>query len=71
MEYVESGKTLWAEEMARRQEQLTWDHKRDTERRKREKRLLTEFFELCKKKQTENAYEFQKRLDKQCVSTIH
>lgn len=71
MEYIKSGKIVWAEEMARRQEQLIWDRERDKERRQREKCLLTEYMDLCRKTQAEKAYKFQKQLDEQCVSTIH
>lgn len=68
--YIESGKKFWKEEVARRQEWLAWDHKLEAERLEREKKLLSEYAELCKNKQIENAVEFRKQLDKQCVSII-
>lgn len=69
-EYVESGKKLWEEEVVRRQEWSAWDHELETERLGREKKMLSEFAELRRNMQIENAREFRKQLDKQCVSIL-
>lgn len=69
-EYVESGNKLWKEESAKRQEQLNQDHRREIERREREKALLAEYAELCRNMRVEDARKFRELLDKQCVSKL-
>lgn len=69
MEYIESGKKLWKEEKAKRQEQLNQDHKREVKRRECEKMLLAEYAELRRNTRAEDARRFRELLDKQCVST--
>lgn len=61
---------MWKEEKAKRQEQLNQDHKRETERREREKIILAEYVELRRNTQAENARKFRELLDKQCVSKL-
>lgn len=62
------GRRLWAEEMARRQRQLTRDCEVEAERLEREKRLLTDYVKFCQKKQVETVNQFRAQLDQQCVS---
>lgn len=70
IEHAEIGNRLWEEEMGRRRERLAQDRRLETERREREKGLLSEFEELCGRTQAEKANRFREELDEQCVSII-
>ncbi|XP_050055151.1 trichohyalin isoform X4 [Aphis gossypii] len=66
IKHVEIGKKLWEEEICRRREQSEQDLRSEMYRREREKRLLTEFVDLRRRMQFENAKQFREELDKQC-----
>ncbi|XP_050055150.1 trichohyalin isoform X3 [Aphis gossypii] len=68
IKHVEIGKKLWEEEICRRREQSEQDLRSEMYRREREKRLLTEFVDLRRRMQFENAKQFREELDKQCFN---
>ncbi|XP_025208212.1 coiled-coil domain-containing protein 173-like [Melanaphis sacchari] len=66
IEHIDIGKKLWKEEIHRRRERSEQDFQLEMYRREREKKLLTEFVNLRRRLQMENAKQFREQLDKQC-----